>query len=241
MANYPQLDNASGVWNLREVYDAVMGGYWPNANNRAIVMGGFTPGQFVESYNFQTKATPTIFGNLSFAGQTYYAASLGSFTRALKAGGDNSPANTDVIDYGTFSSRGKFCRFWKLSTAARHYVSGASNAVRGITGGGSSPKRFKRNYDVRVTIAATGNATDFGDLTQARNRIGSTGSPTRAIFAGGITPSQVNTIDFVEISTTGNATDFGDLARTGNQFNQGSVSSSTRGIYAGGFNPTSIR
>ena len=30
MANYPQLDNASGVWNLREVYDAVMGGYWPN-------------------------------------------------------------------------------------------------------------------------------------------------------------------------------------------------------------------
>ena len=28
MANYPQLDNASGVWNLREVYDAVMGGYW---------------------------------------------------------------------------------------------------------------------------------------------------------------------------------------------------------------------
>ena len=32
MANYPQLDNASGVWNLREVYDAVMGGYWPNAN-----------------------------------------------------------------------------------------------------------------------------------------------------------------------------------------------------------------
>ena len=36
MANYPQLDNASGVWNLREVYDAVMGGYWPNANNKAI-------------------------------------------------------------------------------------------------------------------------------------------------------------------------------------------------------------
>ena len=43
MANYPQLDNASGVWNLREVYDAIMGGYWPNANNRAIVAGGFSP------------------------------------------------------------------------------------------------------------------------------------------------------------------------------------------------------
>ena len=65
MANYPQLDNASGVWNLREVYDAVMGGYWPNANSRALVMGGFTPGQTVESYNFQTKAIPTVFGDLS--------------------------------------------------------------------------------------------------------------------------------------------------------------------------------
>ena len=38
MANYPQLDNASGVWNLREVYDAVMGGYWPNANSRGLFM-----------------------------------------------------------------------------------------------------------------------------------------------------------------------------------------------------------
>ena len=41
MANYPQLDNASGVWNLREVYDAVMGGYWPNANSsRGLFAGG---------------------------------------------------------------------------------------------------------------------------------------------------------------------------------------------------------
>ena len=48
MANYPQLDNASGVWNVREVYDAVMGGYWPNANAFALFHGGYTPGQIVE-------------------------------------------------------------------------------------------------------------------------------------------------------------------------------------------------
>ena len=40
MANYPQLDNASGVWNLREVYDAVVGGYWPNAGARGLFAGG---------------------------------------------------------------------------------------------------------------------------------------------------------------------------------------------------------
>ena len=41
MANYPQLDNARGVWNLREVYDAVMGGYWPNANAIGLFGGGY--------------------------------------------------------------------------------------------------------------------------------------------------------------------------------------------------------
>ena len=47
MANYPQLDNASGVWNLREVYDAVMGGYWPNA--RAIGLRfGATPSSTID-------------------------------------------------------------------------------------------------------------------------------------------------------------------------------------------------
>ena len=40
MANYPQLDNASGVWNLREVYDAVMGGYWPSHGARGLFAGG---------------------------------------------------------------------------------------------------------------------------------------------------------------------------------------------------------
>ena len=43
MANYPQLDNASGVWTLREVNDAVMGGYWRNANSLGLFTGGQTP------------------------------------------------------------------------------------------------------------------------------------------------------------------------------------------------------
>ena len=31
MANYPQLDDCSGVWTLKEVNNAVMGGYCRNA------------------------------------------------------------------------------------------------------------------------------------------------------------------------------------------------------------------
>ena len=36
MANYPQLDDCSGVWTLKEVNDAVMGGYWRNAGSIGI-------------------------------------------------------------------------------------------------------------------------------------------------------------------------------------------------------------
>ena len=37
------------------------------------------------------------------------------------------------------------------------------------------------------------------------------GTGTRALFAGGKSPSTDNVIQFVEIATTGNAQDFGDL------------------------------
>ena len=39
MANYPQLDDCSGVWTLKEVNNAVMGGYWRNAGAKGIVAG----------------------------------------------------------------------------------------------------------------------------------------------------------------------------------------------------------
>ena len=43
MANYPQLDDCVGVWTLKEVNDAVMGGYWRVAGNRMIAAGGNAP------------------------------------------------------------------------------------------------------------------------------------------------------------------------------------------------------
>ena len=64
--------------------------------------------------------------------------------------------------------------------------------------------------------ASTGNATDFGNLTDQRSHLGSASSHTRGLFAGGYDqPSFFNIIDFVEISTTGNAVDFGDLTFNG--------------------------
>ena len=68
-----------------------------------------------------------------------------------------------------------------------------------------------------ITIATTGNATDFGDLISARGRPCAAASSTRGITQGGTNPSgSLNSIEFVEIATTGNAVDFGDGNGSGN-------------------------
>ena len=85
-----------------------------------------------------------------------------------------------------------------------------------IAGGGASGTEYN-NIDF-ITIATTGNATDFGDLTYISTSAAAGGSnSTRAIFYGGNdTPgySNVNTICFNTIATTGNSVDFGDTTVT---------------------------
>ena len=67
-----------------------------------------------------------------------------------------------------------------------------------------------------ITIASTGNATDFGDLldgNQGQGR-GNMSNTTRGVFAGGFdypAGNTLNTLQYITIASTGNATDFGDL------------------------------
>jgi hypothetical protein len=63
-----------------------------------------------------------------------------------------------------------------------------------------------------ITIASTGNATDFGDLLALTNTMGATSSSTRGVFMGGYNGIVTsNVIQYITIATTGNSTDFGDL------------------------------
>ena len=62
-----------------------------------------------------------------------------------------------------------------------------------------------------VTIASAADASDFGDLSAARNGVRGTSNPTRGVFLGGGAPGDVNIIEYITIGSTGNVTDFGDL------------------------------
>ena len=88
----------------------------------------------------------------------------------------------------------------------------ASNETRGVFSGGYRPNNSAvvNTIDL-ITIATTGNASNFGDLSRQVRAHGGAESTTRGVFFGGTYPAIQDTIDYITFSTTGDATDYGDL------------------------------
>ena len=108
---------------------------------------------------------------------------------------------------------------------------------RAIWGGGSASPNEQDVMDY-LQITSSGNAIDFGNLSDSRNEVRACGSSTRGVWAGGRSPhpSVTDRIDFVEIPTTANAVDFGNL--TVARAAVAAVSNSTRGCFMAGFAPS---
>ena len=143
----------------------------------------------------------------------------GSSTRGLIAGGNSNsaPAEVEKIQFVTFASLGDAQDFGDLVDQNGYSNVGASSGTRALfAGGGNVGSPFVTVNTIQfVTIATTGNATDFGDLTESRYGGGGLSNGTRGCFIGGVNYPNVvrhNIIDFVTIATTGNASDFGDIA-----------------------------
>ena len=81
----------------------------------------------------------------------------------------------------------------------------------------------------QINISNNGNATDFGDLTEAIKKGAAAGALTRTVRCGGNTPSDTNTMDFANPFNAGNFVNFGDLGRTGQTTNN-AHSNNVRGI-----------
>ena len=141
-------------------------------------------------------------------------------TRAIFAGGNegyNYPTTAvaqNTIDYVTIQTLGSAFDFGDLLDG-RTGIAGCSSTTRGVFGGGHTGPVLSplsvTNVIQYITIASLGNAVDFGDLTQARERFSGTSNTIRGVFGGGTTPDNSDVIDFVTIASTGNASDFGNL------------------------------
>ena len=81
-----------------------------------------------------------------------------------------------------------------------------------------------------VNIATTGNAVDFGNLTQAMFICKCASSRVRGLIAGD--RPATDTIEFITISSQGNSQDFGNLSVAREDAN--GLSDSTRCIFTGG-------
>ena len=83
-----------------------------------------------------------------------------------------------------------------------------------------------------VTIASTGNATDFGDSPTNVDQSAACASNTKGLYGGGYISSNTSRIEVITFASRGNATNFGDLSQARRA--TGSASSNVRGVWAGG-------
>ena len=183
----------------------------------------------IDFITISTLGNAQDFGNSTDSRYTY--STCASRTRGFMAGGFS--ALVDTIDFVTFASTGNATDFGNLTQSRWVMCQGAADSTRGMFVGGLDPGPSTTfNIIDFITMAQTGNAVDFGDISSTRRMGSGCQSSTRAIFAGGYTPSNTNVIDFVTTSTTGNAADFGDLNYE--QKNGSAASNSTRGLFFGG-------
>ena len=234
--------------NKMEVY---IGSTWmevavssPNLDGgaRGVFQSGYVaplPKDTVDYITIPTAGNATDFGNLVTARQ-WATAGWSSNTRAVTPGGYIAPDVSNQCDYATISSTGNYADFGDLSDS-RVAHAGCSNQTRGLTVGGnpvnSGAKTNNCEYMTIATLGATGQ--DFGDIATATASLGGNiQSPTRSIFFGGYTPTNVKTIEYFTTATLGNAVDFGDLTTLAGDVPMG-LSNSIRGLRAGGNAPSS--
>jgi len=123
--------------------------------------------KIIQYITTQTKGDALQFGELSDERDSF-SGCFSSTTRGIVGGGNKpSAASNNTIDYVTIATLGNSQDFGDLTTP-KISGSGASSHTRGVFMGGylwpSSPMVVYNIIDY-VTIASTGNAVDFGDLT----------------------------------------------------------------------------
>ena len=193
--------------------------------------GNQTRGLFGPGFN--PSGSPTTINTIDFItiASTGNAQDFGDFTEVIRVGALSSPTRGifaggygpvspnvfNTIQFVTISTTGNGQDFGDVTTSRGNMSGGmCASTTRGLLAGGYvNPSPYARvNLIDIITIATTGNSTDFGDLTVTGQGPGANSNSLRGVFGGRTNPSKQQVIDYVEIATTGNASDFGDMLST---------------------------
>ena len=154
------------------------------SRGRAVFAGGYSGGPSpagaatanMSYVQVQSVGSVIDFGDLTAA--RWIPSSGASSTRGTFNGGA-TPTRLNTIDYVTIATTGDAIDFGDTTTTTQHGTA-LSNNTRGLYAGGhltSSPYPTS-NHIGYVTIASTGNTTDFGDMYAARFSVASAASQT---------------------------------------------------------------
>lgn len=215
-----------------------------SSTTRGLFGGGATASASVGSnvidyITIASTGNSTDFGDLTASRR--YTSACSSSTRGVWCSGEFAGTASNVIDYVTIASAGNATDFGDATVNTIYQLAGCGSPTRGVFGGGTDVEAGTAvNIIQYITIASTGNASDFGDLVVAKGLLGACSSSTRAVFGGGSGTSPLS-MSYITIATTGNSTNFGDLSYGGPTPNrQTATSSETRGLFAGGSGPTNV-
>ena len=212
---------------------------------RGVKCGGTNSGTLqgltgCEYVDIATTGNSSDFGDL--ARELMSPAASASSVRGVLAGGSYGlePNSTDTseIEYITISSQGGASFFGDLQEGNKRIGAGGGDNIRMVIAGGyqESPEIISKKMEY-ITIATTGDASEFGDLHRrlgTHSPAGSSNSPTICFFYGGTNPV-TNVIDYITTQTKGNSEHFGDLTIKRRVGSHGTTSSTTRGLCGGAY------
>ena len=244
--SYTVISSSGGVADFGDMSYVTRDGPFGAGDNTRGVLGGSAGGpsnmggpagkgvNYIDFITFATTGDSTEFGTLTVARRGVCACS--SPTRTVWGGGYIKPSNhTKIIDYVTTQTLGDATHFGEL-TVSRGHMGACSSTTRGIWYGGSiygpdAPAYTMYNTIDYITIASTGNATDFGDTITAGGvhfTTGGVSNSIRGVWGGGSTPAIQDDITYVTIATTGSGTDFGNL--TASEYQKAGASDNHGGL-----------
>ena len=214
-----------------------------SATRGIVFAGGFSNNRNVIDYvEISTTSNAIDFGDTT-ENSVFLGAAVSNSTRGVFAGGikTSSPIRVNPeMQYVTIASRGDTLEFGELSVT-RYAMQGAGSPTRGMFFGGApapAPAALTNTIDY-ITIAATGNAVDFGDISVADRNMMTCSNSIRSVIAGGQEPSaHQDRIEYVTNASTGNAQDFGNLITSRSRGS--AASSQTRGLIFGGYSPSNV-
>ena len=154
--------------------------------------------------------------------------------RYIQTLGLRSAADINILEYITMSSTGNMTDFGDSATAGGQSANGLTSGARGVYKMGYGAGAVAANNVIEyITMATTGNGTDFGNTGGTTYTLGCIASATRGLFYVGHWSTGYDTIEYITIDSTGNATDFGNATELRRNAGGGG-GSETRGIQANG-------